>query len=65
MKPVLRAAVSTLFFLATLGAAFAQHVKTDFDHQANSLSTRPIRGRKSRIQILCGTPELRMRWMPN
>jgi hypothetical protein len=35
MKPVLRTAVSTLFFLATLGAAFAQHVKTDFDHQAN------------------------------
>jgi len=35
MKPVLRTAVSALFFLATLGAAFAQHVKTDFDHQAN------------------------------
>jgi len=35
MKTVLRTAVCTLFFLATLGAAFAQHVKTDFDHQAN------------------------------
>jgi hypothetical protein len=35
MKPVLRTTVCTLFFLVTLGAAFAQHVKTDFDHQAN------------------------------
>jgi hypothetical protein len=35
MKNVLRTAVCTLFFLAALGAAFAQHVKTDFDHQAN------------------------------
>src|ERR1700731_4768404 len=35
MKPALRTAVCTLFFLATLAAAFAQHVKTDFDHQAN------------------------------
>jgi hypothetical protein len=35
MKPVLRTAVCTLFFLAALGAAFAQHVKTDFDHKAN------------------------------
>ena len=35
MKIVIRTALSTLFFLATLGAAFAQNVKTDFDHQAN------------------------------
>ena len=35
MKPVFRTAVYTVFFLTTLGAAFAQHVKTDFDHQAN------------------------------
>jgi hypothetical protein len=35
MKPALRTAGCALFFLATLGAAFAQHVKTDFDHQAN------------------------------
>jgi hypothetical protein len=35
MKTVRRTAISTLFFLAALGAAFAQHVKTDFDHQAN------------------------------
>jgi hypothetical protein len=28
-------AVCTLFFVAMLGAAFAQQVKTDFDHQAN------------------------------
>jgi uncharacterized protein DUF4136 len=27
--------VCTLFFVAVLGAAFAQQVKTDFDHQAN------------------------------
>src|SRR5437588_8571452 len=35
MKPLSRTAVCTVFFLAMLGAAFAQHVKTDFDHQAN------------------------------
>jgi hypothetical protein len=35
VKPVLRTTVCTLFFLATLGVALAQHVKTDFDHQAN------------------------------
>jgi len=35
MKRVSRAAVCTLFFLSVLGAAFAQHVKTDFDHRAN------------------------------
>ena len=35
MNPVLRTTVCILFFLATLEAAFAQHVKTDFDHQAN------------------------------
>src|ERR1700681_337980 len=35
MKPVLRTTVCTLFFLLTLAAAFAQHIKTDFDHQAN------------------------------
>ena len=28
-------AVCTLFFVAMLGSAFAQQVKTDFDHQAN------------------------------
>src|ERR1700730_11489583 len=35
MKPVLRTALGTMFLLLTLGAAFAQHVKTDFDHHAN------------------------------
>ncbi len=35
MKNIFRTAACTLFFLATVGAAFAQHVKTDFDHQAN------------------------------
>src|ERR1700738_2645093 len=35
MKPIRRTAVCTMFFLAMLGAAFAQHVQTDFDHQAN------------------------------
>ena len=34
MKPI-RRAVCTMFFLAMLGAAFAQHVQTDFDHQTN------------------------------
>jgi hypothetical protein len=29
-----RSAVCTLFTLAMIGAAFAQHVKTDFDHHA-------------------------------
>jgi hypothetical protein len=35
MKTVCRTAVCFSFFLAMMGAAFAQHVKTDFDHQAN------------------------------
>jgi len=35
MKFVHRTAIYTLFFLAMLGAAFAQHVQTDFDQQAN------------------------------
>src|SRR5216684_4582873 len=35
MKTVLRTALCTLLFLTTLGPAFAQHVTTDFDHQAN------------------------------
>jgi hypothetical protein len=34
MKFVPRTTVWTAFFLVMLGAAFAQHVKTDFDHQA-------------------------------
>src|ERR1700756_324422 len=35
MKPISRTAVCTVIFLAALGTAFAQQVKTDFDHQAN------------------------------
>jgi hypothetical protein len=35
MRFVNRTASSTLLFLAMLGAALAQHVQTDFDHQAN------------------------------
>jgi hypothetical protein len=35
MKVVHRAATYTLFSLAMLGAAFAQHVQTDFDRKAN------------------------------
>jgi hypothetical protein len=35
MNHVCRLAVCSLFFLAMLEAAFAQHVQTDFDHQAN------------------------------
>jgi Domain of unknown function (DUF4136) len=35
MKPVRSAVFSTLLFLTLLGAAFAQKVQTDFDHQAN------------------------------
>jgi Domain of unknown function (DUF4136) len=35
MKPIHRTAVCTLVFLFALGTAFAQQVKTDFDHQAN------------------------------
>src|ERR1700674_101623 len=35
MKFVHRTAINALFSLAMLGAAFAQHVQTDFDHQAN------------------------------
>ena len=35
MKPVRGTAVCSMFFLVMLGVAFAQHVKTDFDHHAN------------------------------
>jgi Domain of unknown function (DUF4136) len=35
MKPIVRTAVCTVLFLVALGTAFAQQVKTDFDHQAN------------------------------
>ena len=35
MKPIGRTAVCTLLFLLALAPAFAQQVKTDFDHQAN------------------------------
>jgi Domain of unknown function (DUF4136) len=35
MKPISRTAVCTVIFLVVLGTAFAQQVKTDFDHQAN------------------------------
>jgi hypothetical protein len=35
MKSFRSAAVHTLFFAAMLGVAFAQQVKSDFDHQAN------------------------------
>src|SRR6266567_9216794 len=35
MKPIGRTAVCIVIFLAALGTAFAQQVKTDFDPQAN------------------------------
>jgi hypothetical protein len=35
MRPIARTAVCTLLFLIALGPAFAQHVQTDFDHQAS------------------------------
>jgi hypothetical protein len=35
MKSLRSTAVFTLFLVAMLGSAFAQQVKTDFDHQAN------------------------------
>jgi Domain of unknown function (DUF4136) len=35
MEPMGRIATCTLFFVAMLGTAVAQQVKTDFDHQAN------------------------------
>jgi hypothetical protein len=35
MKPIVRTVVCTVLFLVALGTAFAQQVKTDFDHQAN------------------------------
>src|ERR1700693_69989 len=35
MKSVIRTTVCTAFFLVMVEAAFAQQVKTDFDHQAN------------------------------
>ena len=35
MKPIGRTVACTVLFLVALGTAFAQQVKTDFDHQAN------------------------------
>jgi len=35
MKPISRTALYTVVFLVAFGAASAQQVKTDFDHQAN------------------------------
>src|SRR5258706_12410105 len=35
MKPVRSTAVCAVVFLVMLASAFAQHVQTDFDHQAN------------------------------
>jgi hypothetical protein len=35
MEPVRRTTVCIALFLVMLGGAFAQHVQTDFDHQAN------------------------------
>src|SRR5437763_16818332 len=35
MNQIRRTVVCTLFILAVVGAGLAQHVKTDFDHQAN------------------------------
>ena len=35
MNQISRTAICTLFTLAVVGAALAQHVKTDFDHHAN------------------------------
>jgi hypothetical protein len=35
MNHIRRTAICISFVLAMLGAAFAQHVETDFDHQAN------------------------------
>jgi hypothetical protein len=34
MKPLNRTAACTVLFLVALGTALAQHIKTDFDHQA-------------------------------
>ena len=35
MKSRHRTTICAVFFLTMLGAAFAQHIQTDFDHQAN------------------------------
>src|SRR6266478_4658063 len=35
MEPIRRTTVCIALLLVMLGSAFAQHVKTDFDHQAN------------------------------
>src|SRR5437016_11582710 len=35
MNAVHRTTICTVFSLMMLGAAFAQHIQTDFDHQAN------------------------------
>jgi hypothetical protein len=35
MKPIRRAMLCSIFVLLMLGCAFAQQIRTDFDHQAN------------------------------
>src|ERR1700734_4169009 len=35
MKPIHRAMLCSIFVLLMLGCAFAQQIRTDFDHQAN------------------------------
>jgi len=51
-----RMALCTTLFLTTLAPSFAQRVQTDFDHQANFVSTKPILGKRSHLPTLSGIP---------
>lgn len=59
MKTVRHTAVCSLFSVVMLGAAFAQHVETDFDHQAKFSQYKTYSGRKSVYERLRPRPTLR------
>jgi len=48
MKFLSRIAASIGLTLVLATVSFAQHVKTDYDHNANFANTRPTLGRRSR-----------------
>jgi len=65
MKAVRSTAVCTVVFLVMLGVAFAQHVQTDFDHQANFSQYKTYSWQEIKPANSLWTPESRMPWMPN
>ena len=65
MTRVHSTALCASFFLAFVGASFAQHVQTDFDHQANFSQYKTYSWQGISHQIPAGTPESRTPWMHN